>query len=205
VDVANLTEVESFIQAGIDRFGRLDVLINNAGMGSFGTVDQLPPETWRQVLGVNLDSVFFGARCAVPHLAKTGGCIINTASISGLGGDYGFAAYNAAKAGVINLTRTLAMDHAHQGIRVNAVCPGLVLTPIAAALHQTPQIMDAYRQMIPMGRACEPDEIARPILFLASSAASYITGEALVIDGGVRASAGQPNFKTLLAPLLEQG
>ena len=196
-DVASQADVEAVIATAVQQFGRLDVLVNDAGMGAFGSVPDTDPEVWRRVIAVNLDSVFYGARAAIPHLIETAGCIVNTASISGLAGDYGFAPYNAAKAGVINLTRTLAMDHGKDGVRVNAVGPGLVRTPLASALHEHPVIMGEYRERVPLGRAAEPDEIARPILFLASSAASYITGEILTIDGGLRAATGQPNFTKL--------
>lgn len=196
-DVASQADVEAVIATAVQRFERLDVLVNNAGMGAFGSVPDTDPDVWRRVIAVNLDSVFYGARAAIPHLIETSGCIVNTASISGLAGDYGFAPYNAAKAGVINLTRTLALDHGKDGVRVNAVCPGLVRTPLASALHEHPVIMGEYRDRVPLGRAAEPDEIAQPILFLASNAASYITGEILTIDGGLRAGTGQPNFTKL--------
>lgn len=203
-DVSNQTDVEAIIDAAVRHFGRIDILVNNAGMGSFGHVDQVAPEAWRQVMAVNLDSVYFAVRAAIPHLAAVRGCIVNTASISGLRGDYGFSAYNAAKAGVINLTRTLALDHGPQGVRVNAVCPGLVATPLSAPLCDDAAVMEAYGQLTPLGRAARPEEIADAILYLASDAATYITGEALVVDGGLTAATGQPNFNRLLGHLLEQ-
>lgn len=203
-DVGDRSHVEAMITAAAQHFGRIDILINNAGMGSFGQVDQVAPETWRHVMAVNLDSVYFAVRAALPHLKATRGCIVNTASISGLRGDYGFAAYNAAKAGVINLTRTLALDHGPDGVRVNAVCPGLVATPISAPLRDNATVMAVYEQITPLGRAAEPEEIADAIMFLASTMATYITGEALVVDGGLTAATGQPNFNRLLGHLLLQ-
>lgn len=196
-DVARADEVERLVAAAIERFGRLDVMVNNAGIGSFGHVTELTPEHWRRVMAVDLDAVFFGARAAIPHLAKTRGCIVNTASISGLYGDYGLAAYNTAKAGVANLTRNLAIDHAPDGIRVNAVCPGGVETPMTARLAADESIMDEYRKLVPMARMGQPDEIAAAIAFLASDDASYITGHNLVVDGGVTAATGQPNFNRI--------
>jgi meso-butanediol dehydrogenase/(S,S)-butanediol dehydrogenase/diacetyl reductase len=124
--------------------------------------------------------------------------IVNTASISGLGGDYGFAAYNAAKAGVINLTRTLAVDHGKDNIRVNALAPGLVNTPLTGALADVPGLAEAWHALIPLGRAAEPHEMAEVIAFLVSDAASYITGSTIVADGGMTAHTGQPNFTRVL-------
>lgn len=200
-DVSVQADMDRMIATAVDRFGRLDILVNNAGMGSFGPIDVLPVESWRQVMAVNLDAVYYAAHAALPHLIASKGCMVNTASISGLRGDHGFAAYNAAKAGVINLTRSMALDHGPQGVRVNAVCPGLVATPLAAALHENETIMHEYRRVTPLGRPAQPEEIADAIVFLASDAATYITGTALVVDGGLTASAGQPDFNVLLADL----
>ena len=120
LDVADRAQVESFVDAGAERFGRLDVLFNNAGIGAYGRTPDLDPEVWKRTIEVDLHSVFYGCRAAIPHLRRAGGgAIVNTASISGMGGDYGLAAYNAAKGAVLNYTRTLAIDHARDGIRVN--------------------------------------------------------------------------------------
>jgi meso-butanediol dehydrogenase/(S,S)-butanediol dehydrogenase/diacetyl reductase len=193
-DVGDCEEVQRLIDAAAARFGRIDVLVNNAGITYFGHVTEITPEQWRKVMAVDLDSIFFAARAAIPHLAKTRGCIVNTASISGLSGDYGLAAYNAAKGGVVNLTRTLAIDHAADGIRVNAVCPGPVETKLTAAMARDPDFMEEYRKLVPMARMGQPEEIAASIVFLASDDASCITGHNLVVDGGVTAATGQPNF-----------
>lgn len=194
IDVADETQVTQAIATTVEEFGRLDVLVNNAGIGSFSRVDLLSTEEWRRVFAVDLDAVFFACRAALPHLAKTRGCVINTASISGLAGDYGFAAYNTAKAGVINLTRTIAIDHAAEGVRANSISPGYVATPLTAVLQQDDRIGQAYRKLIPLGRPSVPDEQAAAIIFLASDDASYITGANLVVDGGLTAATGQPNF-----------
>jgi meso-butanediol dehydrogenase / (S,S)-butanediol dehydrogenase / diacetyl reductase len=196
-DVGDCDDVQRLIETAVAHFGRLDVLINNAGITSFGHVTELTPEHWRKVMAVDLDSIFFAARAAIPHLAKTGGCIVNTASISGLFGDYGLAAYNTAKGGVVNLTRNLAIDHAPDGIRVNSVCPGPVATRLTAAMAREPDFMDEYRKLVPMARMAQPEEIAAAIAFLASADASYITGHNLVVDGGVTAATGQPNFSRM--------
>ncbi|MFN7399484.1 MAG: SDR family oxidoreductase, partial [Sandaracinobacter sp.] len=129
---------------------------------------------------------------------------VNTASLSGVAADYGFAPYNAAKAGVINLTRALAIDHGKDGIRVNAVCPGLIDTPLAAPLAAIPGLMDKWTAGIPLRRAGRAEEIAEVIAFLASDAASYITGSAVIADGGASAHSGQPNFIAEIAAIAER-
>ncbi|MGH7855846.1 MAG: SDR family NAD(P)-dependent oxidoreductase, partial [Candidatus Binatia bacterium] len=122
VDVSMLDEVESLMQAAADRFGRIDVVFNNAGIGAYGKTPDLDPAVWHRVIDVDLHSVFYGCRAAIPHLRRGGGgVIVNTASISGLFADYGLAAYNAAKGAVVNYTRTVAIDHARENIRVNSV------------------------------------------------------------------------------------
>ncbi len=194
-DVADLASVERLVEATAARFGRLDVLVNNAGIGSFGETPDLDPEQWHRVIAVDLHSVFYGCRAAIPHLRRAGGgAIVNTASISGLGGDQGFAAYNAAKGAVVNYTRTLAVDHGKEGIRTNAVCPGPIDTPLATVLMQSETIVGEYRRSIPLGRVGRADEVAAAIAFLASDDASYVNGVCLEVDGGLLAHTGQPNF-----------
>lgn len=197
VDVAVESEVTSLIEQTVARFGRLDVLVNNAGIGHYGHITDTTTEAWRRVMAVDLDSVFFACRAAIPHLAATGGNVVTTCSISGLYADPGLAVYATAKGAVANLTRNLAVDHARQGVRVNAVCPGGVRTPmLQSVLDRWPE---EYERLVPMGRPAEPHEIASAITFLASPEASYITGINLVVDGGVTAKTGQPDFDMLFS------
>ena len=194
-DVSNYDEVEAAVSATVARFGSLDIVFNNAGIAAYGYATDLDQETWHKVISVNLHAIFYSAKASIPHLRKSGGgAIINTASISGLRGDYLFGPYSAAKAGLINYTRSLAIDHARENIRVNCICPGLIDTPLASGVLQNPEIFEDYNRRVPMGRVGKPEEIASAVAFLASEAASYITGTALVVDGGITAHTGQPNM-----------
>ena len=201
-DVADYDQVEALMGRAVQAFGGLDIVFNNAGIGSFAAAPDLALEEWRRVIDIDLSGVFYGCKAAIPHLrARGGGAIVNTASISGMGGDFSFAAYNAAKGGVINLTRAVAIDHAREGIRVNAVCPGPVDTPIIAGLDQFQGVRQVWNEAVPMGRFAQPEEIAAVVAFLASDDASYLTGAIVPVDGGVTAHTGQPNLPRLLAGL----
>ena len=198
VDVSKPAEIEGFISETVSRFGGLDVLVNNAGIGAFGYVTEITPEVWDRVIATTLSSVFYASRAALPHLVKRRGNIVNTASISGLAADVGFAAYNAAKGGVVNLTRAMAIDHASDGIRVNALCPGVVEAGSTGWMVENDKLMKEFANRVPMGRMAQPDEMAGAILFLASDDASYMTGSNMVVDGGLLAGTGQPQFRKII-------
>jgi meso-butanediol dehydrogenase / (S,S)-butanediol dehydrogenase / diacetyl reductase len=191
-DVADLMAVERFVQEAVNRFRRLDVLVNNAGVVAKGTVTEASVEDWRRVMAVDVDAVFYCTRAAVPHLIAAKGCIVNVSSVSGLGGDWGMSFYNAAKGAVTNFTRALAMDLGAHGVRVNAVNPTLTWTGLTAGMDKDEALMAKFRERIPLGRPGEPEEVAAVIAFLASEDARFVTGVNLPVDGGLGASNGQP-------------
>ena len=163
--------------------GRLDVVVNNAGVADFGPIEDTSFERWRAVMATNLDGVFLTSQAAIPHLKKTKGALVNIASISGLRASTLRVAYGTSKAGVIQLTEQQAAELGEYGIRANAIAPGPVRTKLAMAVH-TQDIIDAYHDAIPLNRYGSEDEIAEAIVFLGSDRASYITGQTLAVDGG---------------------
>jgi NAD(P)-dependent dehydrogenase (short-subunit alcohol dehydrogenase family) len=188
VDVQNAESVRRMIERCVATYGRIDVLFNNAGTLRPGTAEELSVADWDLVMAVNVRSVFLGAKFAVPHMRRQGGgSIINTASISGLQGDVGSVVYAASKAAVINLTRALSTDYAPEGIRVNAICPGTITTPPVVRAMADAQVRDSYVRAHSLRRLGRPEEIANAAVWLASDEASFVTGEALVVDGGWRA------------------
>ncbi len=204
-DVADFEAVKHLVEAGVAWLAakgcQLDVMFNNAGIGSFGTTPMTPLEDWHRVIAVDLNSVFYGCKVAIPVMqAQGGGAIVNTASISGLGGDYAFSAYNAAKGAVVNYTRSIAVDHGVDNIRINALCPGLIRTGLSAGIERSPALLNTWEASIPLGRAGQADEMAGIVAFLASSDASYITGATIVADGGMTARTGQPNIMASFGP-----
>ncbi|HEY2225715.1 SDR family oxidoreductase [Actinomycetospora sp.] len=174
--------------------GRLDTLVNNAAVARPGTVTDLDADTWRQVMSIDVDGVFYASKAALPHLTATRGSIVNVGSVSGLGGDWGMAAYNAAKGAVVNLTNAMALDHGPDGVRVNAVHPSLTVTDMSAGIREDDDTLARFRDRIPMGRPAEPDEVGDVIAFLAGDDARFVSGAHLPVDGGLGASNGQPRM-----------
>ena len=197
-DVSDETYVKRLVEDTVIKFGKLDVLVNNAGMAIFGPFEQATTEDWRKVMGTDLDSVFFASREALPHLLKTKGSIVNLSSVSGLGGDWGLSAYNAAKGAITNFTRALALEYGSRGVRINAVAPSFTSTEATVDFEKMEAVMLAFRERLPIGRAATPDEVAGVIAFLASVDAVFVNGVVLPVDGGLHASNGQPNFLSLL-------
>lgn len=190
-DLSDNAQAESMVMAGIEALGGLDILVNNAGIGFLARATDLDFEDWRRVMSIDLDAVFLASKAALPTLIQRRGNIVCTASVSGVAGDYRFTAYNAAKAGLLGLVRNLAIDYAAQGVRVNAVSPGFTLT--ATTLTMPAQTQANFAAAVPMGRAAQPEEIAEVITFLASERASYVTGQNIVVDGGITAHTGLPD------------
>lgn len=191
-DVSNEDEVKELISRTVEKFGRLDVLVNNAGVVAEGDVGTLTTDDWRRVMATDVDGVFYASRAAIPHLKTSRGSIVNVSSVSGIGGDWGMAAYNAAKGAVTNLTRAMAMDHGKDGVRVNAVCPSLTRTGMTEEMMDDDKLIAKFNERFALEGPGEPEDVAAVIAFLASDDARFVTGVNLPVDGGMSASNGQP-------------
>ncbi len=192
-DIRQADEVRSIVDVAVALHGRLDILVNSAGIIYRNrSVERHTEEEWDDTFATNVKGTFLMCRAAMPHLRANRGTVVNVSSYTGLVGFAGAAAYAASKAAVVNLTRTMALDHAHEGVRVNCVCPGSVDTDmIHEAWEATGDVAGAARAWAgkhPLGRIATAEEVARAILFLASDAASFITGAALPVDGGITAA-----------------
>jgi NAD(P)-dependent dehydrogenase (short-subunit alcohol dehydrogenase family) len=192
VDVVVTEQVRDMIARALAAYGRIDILCNNAGIGSTTDVIEAEPDEWDRVMAVNVKSVYLGCKYAIPPMiAQGGGVIVNTASVAGMVGIVKRASYSASKGAVIALTRQVAIDFVEQGIRVNCLCPGTVDSPwVGRLLGQAADPAAARAALVarqPMGRLGTPEEVAAAALYLASDDAAFITGTGLVIDGGLTA------------------
>lgn len=193
-DVSDEKQVQKIIDATIKQFGQIDVLVNNAGIAIMGKVEEISAKQWHEQMATNINGVFFCTKAAIPHLIESGGCIVNTSSVSGLGGDENMVAYNTTKGAISNFTRCMAIDYGPQGVRVNAVCPSFTITDLTADMAKDKKTLNAFKKRMPLGRPAQPEDIAGVIAFLASDDARFVTGVNLPVDGGVTASNGQPIY-----------
>ena len=182
-DITDEAQVQNVYKQAAETYGQIDIVFNNAGIGKVTPTHELSYDEWRKTVNVDLDGVFLVAREAIRAFQKIGGgVIVNTASMYGWVGSPGSAAYNAAKGGVVNLTRSLGLEYADQNIRVNALCPGFIDTPIIPE-----ESKDVLKEMTPMKRLGQSEEMAKAVLFLASDDSSFMTGSSLIVDGGYTA------------------
>ncbi len=195
VDLAIGPQVERVVNEVAERMGGIDVLVNNAGIQRYGTATTTSEPEWDEVLNANLRSAFLASKHAIPHMIRRGGgSIVILGSVQSVTAQRNSVAYVVSKHALLGLTRSLALDYAKENIRVNCVCPGAIDTPMlrwAASLDENPErVVEACHKMSPLGRMGRPEEIARVIVFLASDAASYVTGSAIMADGGLLTPAG---------------
>ncbi len=188
-DVAKEEDCKEAMDFVIKKYGRIDILFNNAGVLYTGTTHETPTEIWDKTFAVNARGTYLMSRYAIPHMLKQGkGCIVNNSSILGLKAVAGVAAYNATKGAVTQLTRSMALEYASKGIRVNAICPGTIVTPMVEGLFE--QIGDKksaeelFKSFHPVGRLGRPEEIAHAVLFLCDDNVEFMTGTMLSVDGG---------------------
>jgi NAD(P)-dependent dehydrogenase (short-subunit alcohol dehydrogenase family) len=194
-DVSVVANTERIVQEAVARYGRLDILVNNAGIMLEKSAVDTTEADWDRIVGVNLKGIFFCAKNAILQFRRqgSGGNIVNMASVNSFYAEGGIAAYAMTKGGIAQLTRALAIDHSAEGIRVNAICPGWIETPMNAAFFQSgPDIREKAQKLAAIGRIGTPQDIAQGVLYLVSEAASFVTGSLVTIDGGFSAGLAIP-------------
>ena len=196
-DIADKCVPEAVISSIIDKAGRLDIVVNNSGVMEEGTVEEMPLDAWQKTLDINLTAPFLLIKHAMPHLRRLGGgAIVNIGSIEGIGSNPRHPAYCASKAGLHGLTRAVAVDHGHHGVRCNAVAPGWIDTPLntdyVALMDHQSQFAERLKELHPIGRTGRTEEIAAIVAWLASDEASFVTGQVYVADGGRTAKLSLP-------------
>jgi NAD(P)-dependent dehydrogenase (short-subunit alcohol dehydrogenase family) len=195
-DVSKAVEVEALVQKIVEKFGRLDVAFNNAGVeGVWAPIVRQSEQDWDRIIAINLKGVWLCLKYEIRQILKQGGggAIVNMSSITGLVGAVGAAAYSASKHGVIGLTQTAALENAKSGIRINAVCPGFTETPMADRIFRVPGVQKYVVSCHPIGRLGRPTEIAEAVVWMCSERASFMTGQSLVLDGGFLAGSNSPS------------
>ena len=205
-DVTNPEEVKKLISITMIEYKKIDILINNVGYGIWGKITDQTIENWHKIINANLNSAFYCSKFALEEMLKNkdGGVIVNISSIDGLVSAHGLPSYDAAKAGLINLTRSIALDYAENNIRANAICPGQIKQKAGQSeerdklFKNIENLKKQALEAVPMGRLCEPIEVAKAALFLVSDDSSYITGTTWVIDGGLLARSALPKYSKYL-------
>lgn len=186
-DISDPESVQHMIATVLENFGRIDALVNNAGVAEFKPLEETDYACWRKIMSTNLDGVFLCTQAAIPALKETRGAVVNIGSISAVRASTLRVAYGTSKAAVVHLTKQFAVELGDFGVRVNCVSPGPVKTLLAAAIH-TPEIITAYYNGIPLNRSATVDDIAETVYFLCSEKAGYVTGQMIAVDGGFDAA-----------------
>lgn len=193
-DIGEGQQVRDLVEEVVQRFGRLDVVVSNAAAYASGDLTELTDHAWESLRATNIDGFFHLAKAALPHLARSGGSLVAVSSVSGDRGDWGQSAYNASKAAITNFVRSLALDWGAHGVRLNVVAPAFTRTELTKGMGADEEALAPFLNRIALGRPAVPADIAPAVIFLASSAAAYVTGAVLVVDGGTSASTGKPHL-----------